>query len=249
MNYYQILGVKENASQKEIKVAYKKLIKKYHPDIYKGDKNFAKQKTQELNLAYDILSNEIKRKEYDEQLHPSTPTYEYTPTKYNNPESYSYNSYYKDSEYNNYYRRYTDYHQSKTPNSNYTQKNHNEESTVLSYFGKISLKNKLLIVIIFIIFYFIFLITTFLQFNSLFKGESSGALLDTHKNTNSQNNNTVVVTVPNTSVEKDEFDINDYISESELIKVYHEYYSEKFNSYSDFRKAFSDYLYYYINSK
>lgn len=249
MNYYQILGVKEDASPKEIKTAYKKLIKKYHPDIYSGDKTFAKQKTQEINSAYDILSNEAARKEYDLELHPST-TYEYTPPKYNNPESYNYNNYYKTSEYDNNYRRYTDYHRSKTPNSNYseTQKIHDEFSNnVISSFSKISFKNKILILIIFIAIYFVFLITSFLQFNSLFKGESTGPLLNTHKKDNTSNN-TVTITIPNEKNNPsniEDFDINDYIPENELIKIYHEYYSDKFNSYSDFKESLSNYLYYY----
>lgn len=253
MNYYQILGVKENASQKEIKTAYKKLIKKYHPDIYSGDKTFAKQKTQEINSAYDILSNEITRKKYDEELHPIS-TYDYTPPKYNNPESYSYHTYYKNSEYDNNYRQYTDYHRSKTPNSNYseTQKMHDEFSNnIITSFGKISFKNKILILIVFIIIYFIFLITSFLQFNSLFKGESAGPLLNTHKNDNSSNNN-VTITVPHSQKEPSsqaDFDINDYISESDLIKIYYEYYTETFDSYSDFKESLSTYLYYYYFSK
>ncbi len=72
MNYYQILKVSENASQQEIRDSYKKLIKQYHPDIYKGDYEYAEKITKELNDAYAILSNEENRKEYDALLHPLT---------------------------------------------------------------------------------------------------------------------------------------------------------------------------------
>ena len=68
MTYYEILGVKRNASSAEIKDAYKKLIKKYHPDLYNGDKDFAEKKAKEINVAYDVLSNEEKRKEYDAEV-------------------------------------------------------------------------------------------------------------------------------------------------------------------------------------
>lgn len=73
MNYYQILKVSPNASQQEIRDSYIKLIKKYHPDIYKGSKAFAEKTTKEINDAYDILSVEEKRKEYDLSLNPPVP--------------------------------------------------------------------------------------------------------------------------------------------------------------------------------
>lgn len=74
MNYYQILKVSQKATEKEIKKSYKSLAKKYHPDLYKGDKDFAETKIKEINEAYEILSNKERRKEYDEYLNPP-PTY------------------------------------------------------------------------------------------------------------------------------------------------------------------------------
>jgi len=62
LDYFKILGVNRDATDKEIKIAYRKLAKKYHPDTYKGDKNFADVKMKELNEAYSILSDETKRK-------------------------------------------------------------------------------------------------------------------------------------------------------------------------------------------
>ena len=64
-DYYNILGVNQKAPDEVIKASYKALAKKYHPDLYDGDKLFAEHKMKEINEAYDILSNEIKRKEYD----------------------------------------------------------------------------------------------------------------------------------------------------------------------------------------
>jgi curved DNA-binding protein len=63
-DYYQILGVKKDASQDEIKKAYRKLAMKYHPDHTKGDKA-AEEKFKKISEAYAVLSDKEKRKEYD----------------------------------------------------------------------------------------------------------------------------------------------------------------------------------------
>jgi len=67
-NYYEILEVNKKAYKEVIEKAYKVLVKKYHPDLYQGDKSFAEKKTQEINEAYEILSNPEKRKNYNLQL-------------------------------------------------------------------------------------------------------------------------------------------------------------------------------------
>lgn len=69
-NYYEILGVGKNASDEEIKAAYKKLVKQYHPDLHPNDPAAA-EKFKEINEANEVLSDKQKRAAYDyEQEHP-----------------------------------------------------------------------------------------------------------------------------------------------------------------------------------
>lgn len=70
MNYYEILEVSKSATEKEIKDSYKNLVKKYHPDLYEGDKDFAEKMIKMINEAHDVLSDPEKRKEYDFSLNP-----------------------------------------------------------------------------------------------------------------------------------------------------------------------------------
>lgn len=63
-DYYDILGVDKNASIDEIKKAYRKLAKKYHPDLNQGNKK-AQEKFKDINEAYEVLGDKSKRKKYD----------------------------------------------------------------------------------------------------------------------------------------------------------------------------------------
>ena len=65
IDYYNILGVSKDASQEDIKKAYKKLARKYHPDLNPNDPE-AQRKFQEINEANEVLSDPDKRKKYDE---------------------------------------------------------------------------------------------------------------------------------------------------------------------------------------
>jgi molecular chaperone DnaJ len=65
-NYYEILGVSKDATEKEIKKAYRRLAKQYHPDIYKGDKEEAEEKFKEISEAYEVLIDKGKRAKYDQ---------------------------------------------------------------------------------------------------------------------------------------------------------------------------------------
>src|SRR5919206_1118371 len=67
-DYYEILGVPKNASDEEIKKAYRKLAMKFHPDRNEGDKN-AEAKFKEAKEAYEMLSDAQKRAAYDQFGH------------------------------------------------------------------------------------------------------------------------------------------------------------------------------------
>ena len=63
-DYYSILGLKRNTSQQEIKQTYRRLARKYHPDVNPGDKS-AEAKFKQINEAYEVLSDKKKRQKYD----------------------------------------------------------------------------------------------------------------------------------------------------------------------------------------
>lgn len=73
MNYYDVLGINKEASQDEIKKAYRNMMKAFHPDSYSGDKEFAQEKSKKINEAYSILKDPIKRMEYNNSLSFNSP--------------------------------------------------------------------------------------------------------------------------------------------------------------------------------
>src|SRR2546429_6480259 len=64
-DYYELLGVSRKASAKDIRTAFRKLARKYHPDLNPGDKA-SEEKFKQLQEAYDVLSDTKKRQMYDQ---------------------------------------------------------------------------------------------------------------------------------------------------------------------------------------
>ena len=68
-DYYEVLGVTKSATGDEIKKAYRKLAKKYHPDLNPDDKEGAEAKFKEATEAYEVLSDAEKKQRYDQFGH------------------------------------------------------------------------------------------------------------------------------------------------------------------------------------
>lgn len=117
-DYYSILGISKNASQEEIKKAYRNLAFKYHPDRNPDSKE-AEEKFKLVTQAYDILGDEKKRAEYD---------------MYGSSESSYSNTYSSQNAYQNAYNAY--YRQS------YSQDSFDSEDTFWQWFGSTSGSNK-----------------------------------------------------------------------------------------------------------
>ncbi|MBT9143197.1 MAG: Curved DNA-binding protein [Dehalococcoidia bacterium] len=65
-DYYEVLGIAKNANEKEIKTAYRKLARKFHPDLHPADeKEAAEKKFKQINEAYEVLIDQEKRQKYD----------------------------------------------------------------------------------------------------------------------------------------------------------------------------------------
>ena len=78
MDYYEILGVNRTASDQEIKEAYRKLVKQFHPDKNKSEE--ATHTIRSINEAYEVLSDPVKRSQYDQHgFIASTVVYEEDP--------------------------------------------------------------------------------------------------------------------------------------------------------------------------
>ncbi len=232
MTFYEILGVSKNASQEEIRTAYKTLVKKYHPDLYQGDKSFAEKKTKEINEAYDTLSDENKKAVYDFEITPKTYTtsYEYTPPKYDyTPPKYDYYN----NNYSTYYNRpnYTRSHTQTTQSQNTS--NTDPVNQVYDGVAK-KLKINLLTILMVLVIYLSIFIGTIMQFQ-------------TYKKSYQQKNPDVVKPQNIVKPQPKEFDINDYFTDSELMELYTKNYINVYDSFSDFKKDFSKYFETYYN--
>jgi curved DNA-binding protein len=96
-DYYEILGVSRNATEKELKEAYRRLVRKYHPDLNPNNKEEAEKIFREINEAYEVLSDPEKRKLYDKYGHnwknfSQFKDYENIYQQYNKGGQYSYRS-------------------------------------------------------------------------------------------------------------------------------------------------------------
>lgn len=258
MNYYEILELKKGASQEDIKKSYKRLIKKYHPDIYKGDKTFAEKKTAAINVAYDVLSNPTTRQEYDNEHFQNTnqnynSNYTYNPNYYKsgytnsqyNYKSYGYNknnsSYYnstKDgsehdySTYANYERFYTDYHRSKTPNSNYNYNPNSFSSKIFDKTNNLSKRSKTKLIFIIILLYFAFLLFSVIDLLFFKYDYNSMTPKNSSSYKNSIENNTSIIE-PDISSHKHE--IYTFFSKEEVQELYNRYITER-NIYITFEE-------------
>ena len=66
-DYFKILGISRNATDQEIKSAFRKLARQFHPDLHPHDQK-AESEFKEINEAYEILSDEAKKKSYEQHL-------------------------------------------------------------------------------------------------------------------------------------------------------------------------------------
>jgi len=128
-NYYDELEVSKTASKEVIEKVYKILAKKYHPDTtQETDKHAAEEKFKVISEAYEILSDDVKRKKYDSELEQSNPTISYEDymnaikqrDSLNNELSNFKNKFYTNSNLNNNYNEQNDYNttQNSVPKNN-----------------------------------------------------------------------------------------------------------------------------------
>ena len=116
-DYYKTLGLSNASNAAEIKKNFYQLAKKYHPDVNKGNE----EKFKEINEAYEVLSDESKRKEYDELRKISVSEGNYKPQQQQQNSGYNpYNSYnsYNNNNYGNNEQRYY-YYEVKTDKNTY----------------------------------------------------------------------------------------------------------------------------------
>ena len=179
-NYYKILQVDKDASPEIIKVAYKLLVKKNHPDLKEGeDKKNAEEKIKEINEAYDVLSNPVKKSEYDQSIineNVSQEQYNYILNENMNLKkelNYFHNLYNR----NNYYKHKNKYIYNENINQNTSNDEINNNSKFKSIFNNLNenIKTLIAIVITFLIIFFVIKIP--FLYSLVFENFGNGTLL------------------------------------------------------------------------
>ena len=220
MNYYQILDIKQDANEEEIKLAYKTLVKKYHPDIYKGDKSFAEKKIQEINVAYEVLSNPESRTEYDNEINPQINNINYSYTVSPNTENSS-------DFYNNM--------QDRVINSFDKMPFEKKFKSLLLVF---------IAYILFLIFSFYQIFSIFNQQNNS-NNKTNNIINENYSNVANQNydndvqdddyNNDVQDVDYNNQETLNQINVEDYISEDELYELYTDFFYLHFPTFEEFK--------------
>lgn len=179
-NYYKILQVDKDASPEIIKVAYKLLVKKNHPDLKEGeDKKNAEEKIKEINEAYDVLSNPVKKSEYDQSIineNVSQEQYNFILNENMNLKkelNYFHNLYNR----NNYYKQKNTNMYNENINQNTSNDEINNNSKFKSIFNNLNenIKTLIAIVITFLIIFFVIKIP--FLYSLVFENFGNGTLL------------------------------------------------------------------------
>ncbi len=203
-NLYEILQVNKNDSQETIEKSYKKLVKKYHPDIAK-DKAKAEEIMKNINNAYDILGDEEKRKEYDEQLNLSIQN--------NNPKpNYTSNNNYNTTQYTNYNNTNNQY--------NYSGNDYNKE-TMDYIINSIVSSKKIFLIILLIV--FILVVKLLFDIYYFFNNDTKYT----------KNNNNLTTSTSSSVIVEEEYIVNEELSQIFITFINNiKYYNlEDLNSY------------------
>ena len=217
MNYYEILKVSKHANEEEIKSSYKALVKKYHPDLYVGDKDFAEKKIKEINEAYKILSDPETKKEYDNYLNP--------PIEQNVYQTYQPKYDYNQSKYSDYQQQTNDENKQNTVSWSLTQ-------FITNKINNLDSKQQLRVFIFTLVFLFALLLINLIEIKSYL--ETGKSPFQMHK----QNTNSINTT-------QDDFD-NDYYK-YDSNDDNEDYYEDNFDLDEFFNQLFEEYKQYKDN--
>lgn len=138
--YYEILGVSTDASNEEIKKAFRKLAKQYHPDKNPGNKE-AEEKFKEINEAYENISDEVKREKYDSKLNGrNNQRFEETSTKRKQTNSQSQNYEFEFENIEQSFERFFGFNPKSKDASIKTKKNPLDTSNLFEQYFKVGKK-------------------------------------------------------------------------------------------------------------